>query len=256
MGSIGDVVLILLGAAAGGLVNGLTGFGTGITALPFWLHALAPVAATQLVAACSVGGQLTTLRAILHAVDWRRSAPMILAGIAGVPVGAMISGTIDAVSFKRLVGVIVIGYALFLVTRRSDAGSQRAHDADGAVSDRVLVPVGLMAGVLSGLAGLSGVLPTMLALWLGWNKQRSRAFFQAFNLPVLAATLLVHVLINGAAPGLLAAFLAALPVTIGSALLGQWIYRRMPSRGFQAVVLALLMLSGLSLIAGPWPSTP
>lgn len=252
MGSTGDVVLMLLGAAAGGLVNGLTGFGTGITALPFWLNALTPVAATQLVAACSVGGQLTTLRAILPAVDWRRSAPMILAGIAGVPLGTVISAAIDAASFKRLVGVIVIAYALFLLTRRPKA--KPAGDRD--VTDHVLVPVGFVAGVLSGLAGLSGVLPTMLALWLGWNKQRSRAFFQAFNLPVLAATLLIHLIINGPATGLLAAFLAALPVTIGSALLGQWIYRRMPTQRFQTVVLALLILSGLSLIAGPWPALP
>jgi uncharacterized membrane protein YfcA len=253
MGSLGDVVLVLLGAAAGGLVNGLTGFGTGITALPFWLHALTPVAATQLVAACSVGGQLTTLRAILPAVDWRRSMPMILAGVAGVPFGAVLVAAIDAASFKRSVGVIVIAYALFLLTRRPGA-EPAARERD--VTDRVLVPVGLVAGVLSGLAGLSGVLPTMLAMWLGWNKQRSRAFFQAFNLPVLAATLLVHLVVNGPATGLLVAFLTALPVTIASALLGQWIYRRMPTRRFQTVVLALLMLSGLSLIAGPWSAAP
>lgn len=252
MGSIGDVVLVLLGAAAGGLVNGLTGFGTGITALPFWLHALAPVAATQLVAACSVGGQLTTLRAILHAVDWRRSAPMILAGIAGVPVGTVVSGAIDPASFKRLVGAIVIAYAVFLLTLRPGV----APPEDRRASDRLLVPVGLVAGVLSGLAGLSGVLPTMLALWLGWDKQRSRAFFQAFNLPVLAATLLLHLVLNGPAPGLLVTFLVALPVTIGSALLGQWIYRRLPTQRFQTIVLALLVLSGLSLVAGPWPVTP
>jgi uncharacterized membrane protein YfcA len=31
------LAMLLIGALAGGFVNGLTGFGTGLTALPLWL---------------------------------------------------------------------------------------------------------------------------------------------------------------------------------------------------------------------------
>ena len=34
------LTMVLVGALAGGFVNGLTGFGTGLTALPFWLQAV------------------------------------------------------------------------------------------------------------------------------------------------------------------------------------------------------------------------
>ena len=53
-----QIVIILIGAVAGGLVNGLTGFGTALTAIGLWLSVLAPpVAATlaiQVIVATSI----------------------------------------------------------------------------------------------------------------------------------------------------------------------------------------------------------
>jgi hypothetical protein len=40
LGDWGTLTFVLAGAVAGGFVNGLTGFGTGLTALPFWLQAI------------------------------------------------------------------------------------------------------------------------------------------------------------------------------------------------------------------------
>ena len=90
MSQVGDwatLALILAGALAGGFVNGLTGFGTALTGLPMWLQAVEPLIAAQLASACSVLGHLTTLPAIWRAVDWRRLAPMLIAGLIGVPIG-------------------------------------------------------------------------------------------------------------------------------------------------------------------------
>ena len=56
-----QITLILVGALAGGLVNGLTGFGTALTALGIWLFALQPTVAATLVIICSVASQLQTL---------------------------------------------------------------------------------------------------------------------------------------------------------------------------------------------------
>ena len=69
-------VLILVGGFAGGYVSGLTGFGTGLTALPFWLNAVTPVIAAPLVVICSIVAQIQTLPAIWHAISWRRIVPL------------------------------------------------------------------------------------------------------------------------------------------------------------------------------------
>jgi hypothetical protein len=64
-----QVIIVALGALAGGFVNGLTGFGTGITAMGIWLYAISPTVAATLVIISSVVSQLQTLPMIWHAIE-------------------------------------------------------------------------------------------------------------------------------------------------------------------------------------------
>lgn len=63
MGAV-EIVIVFLGALAGGIVNGLTGFGTAITTLGIWIHAMPPAAAASLAIICSVASQAQTLHLI------------------------------------------------------------------------------------------------------------------------------------------------------------------------------------------------
>lgn len=47
--SLEALVLVFAGAFAGSFANGLTGFGTGFTVMGFWLSAVPPTVAAQLV---------------------------------------------------------------------------------------------------------------------------------------------------------------------------------------------------------------
>jgi uncharacterized membrane protein YfcA len=109
--------------------------------------------------------------------------------------------------------------------------------------------VGFGGGVLGGLAGLSGPLPTMWATLRAWGKDDRRSVFQAFNLTVLIAALMAH-----AASGLLTLELGrlvvfALPGTFLGAWLGARLYRRLSDQRFDTIVLLLLGASGIVLIA-------
>ena len=61
-------VVLVLGAFCGGFVNGLAGFGTGLTALGFWLHVVNPGVAATLIAACSIVGQVQSLFTLRRAL--------------------------------------------------------------------------------------------------------------------------------------------------------------------------------------------
>ena len=52
--SVDAIVVISIGAAFGGLVNGLAGFGTGLFALGWWLVVLPPKSAVALVVVLSL----------------------------------------------------------------------------------------------------------------------------------------------------------------------------------------------------------
>jgi len=111
--------------------------------------------------------------------------------------------------------------------------------------------IGLGGGILGGLAGLSGPLPTMWATLRGWSKDQRRGVFQAYNLTVLTVALLTHVAEGRITRDVGWLLLAALPGTLSGAWLGAHAYRRLSDHHFHQVVLGLLGVSGITLI---WPS--
>ena len=243
-----EVAVILLGAMAGGFVNGLTGFGTGMMAMPIWLWALSPVLAAQLAAAASVAGQLTTLPAIWPLIRLRVVAPYVIAGLVGMPIGVWLLPRLDATAFKLGVGTLIVTYCAIM-----QFAAHRLRVNRSSVIAEALV--GFSGGVGGGIAGLAGPPLIVWASSRGMSKDDKRALFQAFNLTILAA-----MLVASAAAGLIGrAFfqtvLISLPATLISARLGHWVYARLNERRFDALVLALLAVSGLLLIAanvGSW----
>lgn len=236
-----ETILILAGALFGGFVNGLSGFGTTLVALPFWVHAVPPVVAAQLGAAGGVIGNAQTLRAIWPSIRWRAVAPFIVPGLVGVPVGTALLPLLDARSFKLGVGFILVIFCLFQLAGRNRLrllGGGRAADA----------AVGFAGGFLGGLAGMSGPLPTMWASLRGLGKDDKRALFQSFNTVTLTAMLFAS-----AVQGLMSwqfgrALLISLPGSIVGARLGHWAYFRLAAHHYDRAVLGLMLLSGISLL--------
>lgn len=240
--------LISLGALAGGFVNGLTGFGTGLSAMPIWLQALPPPLAAQLAAAGGVAGQVTTLKTIWHAIDWRALTPLLGAGLIGVPLGALLVPHVEPTRFKQAVGIVLVVYASLMLL----SGSRLRLPDYGHRSDMI---VGLAGGLMGGLAGLSGVAPTVWAALQGWSKERRRGVFQAFNLTILGATLLAHLWRGLIGPQFMTALLLALPGTFLGVWLGQRLYARLDDRRFDRVVLMLLGIAGAGLLATTLPTS-
>jgi hypothetical protein len=240
MGS-GQMLLILAGALAGGFVNGLTGFGTGITALGIWLYVVSPPVATSLVVVCATIAQIQTLPMIWRSIEWERALRYTIPGLIGVPLGTLLLPLIDQRSFKIGAGTFLVLYPAYVLSGRARASSAwGGRAADGAV--------GFAGGVMAGLAGLSAVLPIVWTDIRGLTKEGRRSLLQVFNLGTLGTALASHAIVGLLSREVGLAVLVALPGTVGGALAGALVYRRLGNRGFQQVVMALLFVSGLMLI--------
>ena len=236
-----QIVIIALGALAGGFVSGLAGFGTGITALGIWLHAVSPQVAASLVVICSVVAQLLTLPTIWRSIEPRRVLPFIVPGLIAVPFGTALLAYVDPPILKAAIGGFLLAFAAYIGLRHPTPPiSWGGRWADGGV--------GLLGGLLGGLAGLSGALPTVWATIRGWSKTESRSLFQAFNASILMLAILAHW-----QAGLLTrevgwAVLAALPGTLIGAWVGARAYGRLSDRLFRSIVLSLIFISGCLLV--------
>jgi uncharacterized protein len=235
------IIVILIGAIAGGFVSGLAGFGTGITALGIWLYVMPPSLAASLVIICSVVSNLQTLPTICRTIEVKRSLAFILPGLIGVPIGVALLSLIDTRLLNVGIGVLLLSFALFVLLYRSNAvNAWGGRLADGAI--------GFGGGILGGLAGLSGPLPTMWASFRGWKKNESRGVFQAFNLCILTIALLTHAVAGYLTWELAWAVLAALPGTVLGSWVGIRVYRRLSDQRFRTLILALLCFAGANLI--------
>ena len=237
---IGDwatLALILAGALAGGFVNGLTGFGTALTGLPMWLQAVEPLIAAQLASACSVLGHLTTLPTIWRAADWRRLAPMLTAGLIGVPIGTWVLPLISLATFKLGVGAVLIVYCSFMLFAAAACGLPPA-DAGPRPS------WASRAACSAALPALSGVLPTV------WRRSRAgpRTSGASSSRPSTSRCSRPCWWPAWCRGWSGSRFLVALGVAVPGTLAGSWLgvrlYRRLDDRRFDRVVLSCCCCRG------------
>ena len=236
-----DTIAILwLGALVGGIAAGGTGFAFGLAASAIWLHRIDPLHSAILITGCGVLLHLTTIWQQRQHIEIGRVWPFVVGGLAGVPIGVAFLAHTDAGVLKIVLGVFltVFGtYALIAPKLPSITGGGRPAD----------VGIGFIGGILGGLGGYSGVLPTIWTQLRGWPKEIARAVYQPYVIVMQAVTLagIMWVAFDGVGLLLLAAVLPPL-------LLGTWIgwrlYGRLDDRRFRQALAVLLIASGLTLV--------
>ena len=237
---------VLIGALAGGFVQGLSGFAFGLVAMAFWAWAVAPQVAGPLVVLGSLLGQVLALGSLRRDFDFRRVLPFVLGGCIGTPIGVWLLHYIDPNVFRMAVGLILVAYCpLALFIRDMPRVTAGGSIADGGV--------GLIGGLMGGLGGLNGPAPTLWCSLRGWSPIEQRAVFQNFSLCMQSLALAMY-----AASGLithetLLLFAVVAPAMVVPTLIGVRLYARLSATGFRRLILVLLGLSGVVLLAASVP---
>lgn len=237
------LAFLLFGALFAGFVTGFAGFGTGLVASGFWFHALPAGFVPPLVVMASVVGQVVGLLRLRPAFDWPRTAPFLIGGALGVPLGVAALTLAPPGLLRLLVGAFLVCYAVSQLggLTRLSIGQWGGRGADGAV--------GLGGGILGGFAGLSGPLPLIWLQLRGGPSVEQRAVYQPFNLVVLFIAALGMAAAGRIESGALQSMLLAVPATAFGAWLGAHFYSKASEAVFRRVVLFLLLASGLLLVA-------
>ncbi|MFO6465143.1 sulfite exporter TauE/SafE family protein [Jannaschia sp. KMU-145] len=238
------VIFLLAGAALGGFINGLAGFGTALFALGFWLQIMPPVQAVAIVVVMSVVSGLQGVWLVRRAMmsQRRRLARFLLPALPGIPLGVAALSVLSADVLKAVIAGFMLLYGGFFGFRAALPKFERPTP----VGD---MAVGFLGGVLGGAASLSGALPTMWCALRPWPKAEVRAVLQPFNVTVLGLTALT-LAIQGTYDRETLIFIAvALPVTMISAQIGIAVFKRLNDDGFRRLVIAMMLVSGVMLLA-------
>lgn len=227
------------GAFIGALAAGGAGFAFALAASAIWLHAIDPIQTTALIVACGSLLHVTLVWPIRRSIEASRLAPFLLGALVGVPVGVVVLTHVDASPLKTALGLGLVAYAtyaLFAPKLPQLSGGGRLANAG----------IGLVGGVLGGLGGYSGVVPTIWTQLRGWPKDVARGVYQPFILFAHVVTLAAVGFVGIDPSSYLLIALALPPLALG-AWLGLKIYGRLDEARFKQMLSIMILLSGLIL---------
>ena len=232
--------IVWAGAFLGALAAGGAGFAFALVASSIWLHGLEPLQTTALVVACGSLLHITLVWPIRGLIEPARVFPFICGAVAGIPIGVFLLTRIDGGPLKIALGLFITSYGCYALL----APRLPRIDFGGRVADSV---IGFIGGVLGGIGGYSGVIPTIWTQLRGWPKNTSRGVYQPYILFAHVTTLLFVGVASFTRSGAVL-LLYALPALAAGAWLGFNIYGRLDEHRFKQVLSAMLIASGLSLI--------
>jgi uncharacterized membrane protein YfcA len=237
-----DLAIFLSGTFAAALVTGVAGFAFGIVAASIWLYALTPTQSSSLIVAYAFLVQTYAVWKLRHSLDLHRLVPFVLGSAIGIPAGTAALQWISPVHLRAGIGMLLVLFSLYNLTRvKLPEFKGAARSADTLI--------GFLNGILGCIAGLGGILPTIWSGLRGWSRDEQRAVFQ----PTAVATFLMIMLAFGGV-GIITfdtmrLFVVGLPVLIVGSWLGWRLYGKLDEVAFRKLILALLLVSGISLIA-------
>jgi uncharacterized membrane protein YfcA len=240
------IIVVALGAAVAGFVQGLSGFAFSLIALSFWAWVLDPRLAAVLAIFGALTGQVLAALTVRRGFDLKLLWPFLAGGLLGIPIGVALLPHLDASMFKAMLGLLLVVWCPVMLFARN----LPRVTVGGSVADAAS---GFAGGILGGLGGLTGAIPTLWCTLRQFDKDRQRSIIQNFNLTTLAVAMVIY-LANGAVTTELWRMLAIVaPAMLIPTLLGSRIYLGISEATFRKVVLTALTASGLGLLASSVP---
>ena len=195
----------------------------------------------------SLVGMLVTMPLLWHGIDWRRTLPFIVGGLIGIPLGVLLLGYTDPTLFRFGLGMLLVVYCPLMLLLRPDMqvkwGGRLADSASGWIG-----------GVLGGIAGITGPVPTLWTTMRGWDKDTQPGVLQGFNPAMHTTTLVVYWGSGKLVPEVWGQFALMAPAIALPAIGGVLLFRRLSTQMFRRIVLIGLIVSGVALLAGSVPA--
>ena len=239
-------LVVTLGAVIAGFVQGLSGFAFGLVAMSFWAWVLDPRLAATLAVFGALVGQILAAITVRRGFDLRRLLPFVIGGLFGIPLGVALLPRLDMDWFKAILGaLLVIWCPAMLYAKNLPKISAGGRAADAAV--------GMAGGVLGGIGGFTGTLPTLWCTLRGFDKDAQRAIIQNFNLSMLLVTMGTYLASGIVTRAMLPMFAIVAAAMLVPVLLGAKLYIGISEARFRQIVLGLLTASGVALLASALP---
>ncbi len=234
-----DPLLIGLIFLLAGFIQGMTGFGSALVAIPLLTLFLDIKSAVPL---CMLNSLVITtflsLKMRQH-LDRKKITPLCLAAVPGIIVGSTLLKHVSSTVIRISMGILLIVYSLYSLF--SKPKPRKLHKAWSYVA-------GFTSGAI-GAAFSAGGPPTIIYTTLnGWTKDEIKATLSGFFLFNSYLTASAHAVSGLTTLQVFSFFLASAPFVLLGTVLGSICYGRIPRALYLQLIFAFLVLMGTMMI--------
>ena len=236
-----DLILFVFATFAASFIAGLAGFAFGIVAAAVWLHFLPPAQTAALIVAFGLIVQGMAVWKLRKAIKLPRLLPFLIGGAIGVPVGGEILRWTSPATLRLAIGIVLVAFSSYsLIRPKLPSAGNAGPLIDGGI--------GVLKGALGGATGLAGIIMTIWCSVRDWPPPEQRAVFQPVGVAIFLMTALWLGGTGTVGKETIGLFVTGLPaVTLGT-WAGLKAFGKLDEASFRRVVMALLLVSGLSLV--------
>ena len=166
-------LLVLVVIFISTMIRSTFGFGNALIAMPLLVLLIGVKTASPLVA---LAGSVISILMLFQGwrdLQWKETLALLGASLPGIPVGLLLLSSVPESIVKIILGLILIGFGLYNLS-----GIQLPR----LTSRWLILPFGLLAGVLGGAYNTNGPPIVIYAVFRGWTKDQFRASLQGFFL--------------------------------------------------------------------------
>lgn len=234
-----SLIAAMAGVLFASILRGFTGFGFGLAAVPLLSLALPPAEVVPLAVTLQVVIGVGGLRTAWPDCDWRSVRALVPGLVCGVPIGLLILTVLAPNPVRLTIGAVII-FSVWLIQR----GVRLPPNPSWIVS----ASVGLVSGIISGLASMGGPPIVVYLLAVGHSAARMRStaiiYFMlagtASFIPMAATGLITRDILVWTA--------ACVPVLFGGSRIGTWAFFRSKPHHHRMAALTTLSVLAVLLI--------
>ncbi|WP_028319532.1 sulfite exporter TauE/SafE family protein [Desulfobulbus elongatus] len=223
-----------------GLIQGLTGFGGGLVAIPLLCLLMDVKLAVPLSILSGLAITTTMAFELRRLMDWRKILPMLVGSLPGVFAGTFLLKLADPAVINRMLGVLLIAISAVNLTIRPRP--LNPHVAWGYIA-------GFFSGAITASVGAGGPPVIIYTTLTDWKKDEIKATLTGFFVLNGYITAVVHACSGMITRSTLTAFAASLAFVLAGTYAGSAISGRINRRTYLRVVYALLMALGIVMLA-------
>ncbi|MCK4655296.1 MAG: sulfite exporter TauE/SafE family protein [Candidatus Cloacimonetes bacterium] len=240
-----EINLIIIGTLIfiiSAMLQGLTGFGFSILAVPLITLFISPKVAVPILLLNSMIINIIVLHSTWKSLELKRILILLLFGIIGMPLGAHLLVVLDENILKILIGSFIFIFGLLLIF-----GFRKQFKREKLS----MIPIGITSGFLGGSISMSGPPIILFLANMGVGKHTFRGNLAAYFFLLNIFTIPVYIMNGLITKQVLSYSVTFLPGLLIGVISGNILSHRIKEKHFRKLILFLLLIMGiLSIISG------